>query len=69
MKSFLLIGASGSGKSYYAKELAKQFTTVYVVNGDDDFKSCTRITYEEVKDRVTSDSLLIFDDVVSPSNV
>ena len=73
-KSYLILGSSGTGKTYYARSIAG-FSSLptYVINGKEaDFhtEEYEHITFEEFHEdpEEYSNSLLIIDDVVRPSD-
>ena len=67
--SILLVGSSGSGKTTYAMQQAKQFGDIFVVNGGLDLASLGKsVEMSQVAETVTSNSILIFDDIIQPSD-
>ena len=73
-RSYLILGSSGTGKTFYARSIASNSSLpTYVINGKEaDFHSeeFEHITYEEFHNDPDdySNSIIIADDVVRPSD-
>lgn len=72
-KGYLVLGCSGSGKTYLAVSIANNSSLpTFVINGnEEDFNSDNfeHITYEDLADNIDdySNSIVVADDVVRPS--
>ena len=73
-KSYLILGASGTGKTYFTRSIAGNSSLpAFVINGKEaDFntESYEHLTFEEFQEdpEEYSNSLLIIDDIVRPSD-
>ena len=73
-RSYLILGSTGTGKTYYARSIAgRSSLPTYVINGkEEDFPSekFEHITYQDFSEdpEEYSNILLVIDDVVRPSD-